>query len=390
MDASDRRRRAAAEAAEWWVQLQGEASRGEHERYVDWLRESSVHVAEMLRVAQVHGALAQFERWSELATGGSGDEGGTVVALPVPAPETRSSLESPKPLPRRWRLAASIAAMLIVAAGLAAALLFALRGQVIETQRGERRQVALADGSLVQVDPETRLRVNYESRTRRVILERGRALFHVAKNPERPFLVQADDTTVRAVGTAFAVEQGADAVVVTVAEGRVAVFPAHASPAAEAAAASRREPIAQPAATPARPSTNHAASPPDSKTPSAVTESSPGMGGAGEIFLVANEQVTVAASGSAEPVRTVDSGRALAWAEGRLIFENAPVERAVAQFNRYNRIQLAVNDATLARRPISGVFSAADPESFVAFIQSVATVRVTRSQKDDITIEAAK
>jgi len=114
------------------------------------------------------------------------------------------------------------------------------------------------------------------------------------------------------------------------------------------------------------------------------------MGGAGEIFLVANEQVTVAASGSAEPVRTVDSGRALAWAEGRLIFENEPVERAVAQFNRYNRIQLTVNDAALERRPISGVFSAADPESFVAFIQSVAAVRVMRSQKDDITIEAAK
>src|SRR6266853_4800430 len=125
MDASDRRRRAAAEAAQWWVLLQGEVSRGERERYVDWLRESPVHVAEMLRVAQVHGALAQFERWSELPAGGSGDEGGTVTALPVPAPETRSSLESPKPSPREWRLAASVAAMLLVVAGLTAALFFA-------------------------------------------------------------------------------------------------------------------------------------------------------------------------------------------------------------------------------------------------------------------------
>src|SRR5437762_12773009 len=112
MDASDRRRRAAAEAAEWWVLLQGEVSRGERERYVDWLRESSVHVAEMLRVAQVHGALAQFERWSELPIGGSGDEGGTVVALPAQAGATNSAVESAKPSPRRWKLAASTAAVL--------------------------------------------------------------------------------------------------------------------------------------------------------------------------------------------------------------------------------------------------------------------------------------
>jgi transmembrane sensor len=109
-----------------------------------------------------------------------------------------------------------------------------------------------------------------------------------------------------------------------------------------------------------------------------------------EILLNANEQVTVAESGTAAPVREVDSSRALAWAEGRLVFENEPVARAVEQFNRYNRIQLTVNDAELAQRPISGVFNAADPESFVAFIQSVAAVRVTRDNAADIRIEAAK
>src|SRR5882724_2750396 len=81
MDASERRRRVAEEAAEWWVLLQGEVSRAEREAYVDWLRESAVHVAEMLRVAQVHGALAQFKRWADLPTGGSGEAPGNVVAL---------------------------------------------------------------------------------------------------------------------------------------------------------------------------------------------------------------------------------------------------------------------------------------------------------------------
>ena len=105
-----------------------------------------------------------------------------------------------------------------------------------------------------------------------------------------------------------------------------------------------------------------------------------------EIFLTANEQLTVSVSGSAEPVREVDSHRALAWAEGRLILESESVAYAVREFNRYNRIQLKITDQALAQRTISGVFNAEDPQSFVAFIQSVAPVRVTRDAEANITI----
>jgi transmembrane sensor len=372
MDASERRRRAAEEAAEWWVLLQGEVSRKEREDYVDWLRESPVHVAEMLRVAQVHGALEKFRRWSEIPTDGGGTEG-TVVPLVRPTHTTSPPVS--KYTPRQWRLAASVAAVLLVIAALTG-LLLALRGQVIETQRGERREVALADGSVVQVDPETRLKVQYEAHTRRVVLERGRALFHVAKNPERPFLVQVRDTTVRAVGTAFAVEEADHTVVVTVAEGRVVVLhgPVTEGPLPDTTREKKTTASAVIRA-------DKAAGPNEPRSAgSAVTE----------IILIANQQVTVAGAGTAEPVREVDSARVLSWAEGRLIFENESVERAVREFNRYNRIQLRVNDAALAQRPISGVFSASDPESFVAFIQSVAAVHVKRNESDDITIEAVK
>src|ERR1700730_1415259 len=72
MDASDRRKRASEEAAAWWVRLQTEGlPRAEREEFVDWLRESAVHVAEMLRVAKVHGALEQFQRWANISTDGS-------------------------------------------------------------------------------------------------------------------------------------------------------------------------------------------------------------------------------------------------------------------------------------------------------------------------------
>src|ERR1700722_8086365 len=97
MDASDRRRRASDEAATWWVRLQAdECAQPEREEFVDWLRESPVHVVEMLRVAKVHNALEQFRGWAQIRTDGpdDGDDGENVVAL-LPSPRSASSLVSP-------------------------------------------------------------------------------------------------------------------------------------------------------------------------------------------------------------------------------------------------------------------------------------------------------
>lgn len=402
MDASDRQTRVAEEAAEWWLVLQGEPTRSEREQYVDWLRESSLHVVEMLRVAQVHGALEQFKRWSGILGDDSGRDVGEVVRLPT----AEQPPKSPSPstvIGRRPRVRLiTLAALLLVAVGAGAVLYLGWGGQIIETQRGERREVALADGSVVQVDPETRLRVKYEQEQRLVLLERGRALFHVAKNGARPFLVETEGTTVRAVGTAFAVERQNERVVVTVAEGRVAVLPRF-TPETDPTSlpgVSSRSPLAiaskSDSAGDRKSSEQHGTSrsAKAKRVESAASEASnPGTdtGKPGNaIFLTADQQVTVDRTGSAQPVREVDSHRTLAWADGRLIFENDSVAHVVEQFNRYNRIQLTVHDLALARRPVSGTFSAADPESFVAFLETVTSVRVKRSADSDITIEATK
>lgn len=333
MESTSRRRRVSEEATEWWLQLEGqEMSRDRREAFVDWLRESPVHVAEMLRVASVHNALEQFESWTRIATEGSGSD---EVVVALHAADTAASTKARR-LRNSWPIAAAVAGLALVTV----LLLPVLRGQVMETDRGERREVVLADGSVVQIDPESRLRVRFEEHTRRVVLDAGRALFKVAKNPDRPFLVEADATTVRAVGTAFGVERRPQGVVVTVSEGKVAI---------EGKAA-----VVAPA------------------------------------FLTANEQVTVSSGGSATPVRKVDSARALAWADGRLNFENTPIREVVAQFNRYNSIQLHVEDGELARRPISGVFNAANPESFIAFIEATTAVRVERGNDGDIVIASER
>ena len=361
MDATERRKRAAGEAADWFARLQaGDMERAEREQFVEWLRESHVHVAEMLRVAQIHGALERFQRWVHISTGPKTDAD-NVVQLPSPQDAHLTERLSARHTRRKGaglRVFAVAATVLLIVASIV--VLPLIRGQVIETDRGERREVVLADGSLLQVDPETRLRVKYSDSVRRVYLERGRALFHVAKNPSRPFVVQADDTTVRAVGTAFGVEQLPRGVIVTVAEGKVVVF--EASPAISSSG----------------------------KVVQGSNRRSTQIPAAGEVLLTANQQVMVQSNGLAEAVREIDSQRALAWARGRLIFQNDQLGQAIAEFNRYNHVQLTVTDPELAAKPVSGVFNAAEPEAFIAFLQSVTDVEIVRDGDRSITIGSGR
>jgi transmembrane sensor len=360
MNANSRRARAAAEAAEWWVRIEsGELSRDEREQFVDWLRESAVHVAEMLRMAEVHGALERFHDWVRISTDDADAQAATnVVAFASAGEPTHHTPQAASTPRRRWIAGLALAAT-VAALGVFLALFFS--AQVIETGRAERRSVTIADGSIIQIDPESRLRIRLQKHERDVSLERGRALFRVAEDPSRPFVVRAEATQVRAVGTQFGVEQSREGVVVTVAEGKVAVLPS--------------DRVA------GRSNTSNG-SPPDGRSGSTEPRSTT------EVLLTAGQQVIVPRRGPAEPVRTVDTDRELAWVAGRLVFDNDSVADVLEEFNRYNVVQLHVASPQLAQRSVSGVFDASEPESFIGFMQSVAPVSVRRTGQD-ITIALA-
>ncbi|WP_116813634.1 FecR family protein [Steroidobacter cummioxidans] len=352
MDAIERRRRAGKEAAEWWTEMQSaDMSLERREAFVEWLRESALHVSEMLHVVEMHDGLAHFKRWSHIGTAGSeqDDDSDTVVEFSsIAARPTASSsrYETTQTDKRHWLqrapYVAGIAASSLLVLGIS--LWLSMSGQTIETERGERRELALSDGSVLQVDPETKMRVKLHDSSRRlVILEHGRALFRVAKDPERPFMVRANGTIARAVGTSFAVETQMQDVIVTVAEGKVAV------------------------SVPPLPGS-------DNVEPEIAA------------MLIADQQLTVGGSGASPSVRKVDSERELAWASGRLVFEHTPLPRVLHEFNRYNRVQMRVDDAELAQRRISGTFNASDPDSFLAFIRTVAKVDVVRDNARNLVI----
>ena len=161
----------------------------------------------------------------------------------------------------------------------------------------------------------------------------------MAKDANRPFIVQAAATRVRAVGTVFSVVRDDAGVSVTVAEGRVAVSQQSA----------RR-----------------------------FTDSGSGAVVA-MVSLQANEQVSISRTGVASEVRKISSAGGSTAPED-LAFENETVAEVARRFNLQNATHIDIVDARLAQRRISGVFRGNDPQSFVAFIQAAADVRV--SQRD--------
>jgi transmembrane sensor len=295
-----------------------------------------------LRIAHVHDSLERFKLWGEVEGDAAGEQPNVIPfrpdaasespAAPADRPEIGSSRQ---PRIRLWAIAASTCVIAVVAGWFA----LGARDQVIETELAERRQVMLNDGSVVQLEPETRLRVEFVTAERRVALQRGRALFRVAKDTQRPFLVSAEHTSVRAVGTAFGVENGRRGVIVTVAEGKVAVT-------GDSGAVTGPQPAAST-----------------------------------DVLLTAGQQITVQNSGAVETVRAVDTARALAWSEGQLVFENDTLAHVVTEFNRYNRTQLRISDEQLAARRVSGVFEATDTETLLAFIrQGGGEISITQTE----------
>ena len=360
MDANERRERVSAEAARWWAQVgirgPNEVSEADRREFTTWLRESPLHIAEMLRMMHVDDTLRSFESWQGIPCGTDADEDNIVVLTP-PSAVARSG-EAPKSKNisrvRRFALAASVAAAAVVVGW----WVLPARGTVLSTDRAERREVVLADGSVVSLEPETKLRVSLSKTERRITLEQGRALFRVAKDATRPFLVASEGTLVRAVGTIFGVEEADQSIIVTVKEGKVAVV--------------RMTPEA-----------------------AVTTESLPRQPGVaagaarGEVLLTNNEQVTISTSGSPGRVEEVDASRALAWSEGMLVFNSTPLDQVAHTFNQYNRVQIRIRDAEFGHRPVSGTFQASDPQTLVDFIRMGARVTVTRPSGGEIVITSA-
>ncbi len=340
------------EATQWLVQHRDGGLNGAGKLAFDrWLRTSPEHVRAYLEMSSVwqdvsemetdeHSAARIIERAAADPTNvvsldGANSRSGEIAAI------ARLAVRAEGRLPRRRFVAAAAVAVLCVVGALAV-WLNTSGSRTYATEIGEQRSVVLSDGSTVELNSRSRVRVRFDDAQRRVQLLEGQALFRVARDGARPFVVLSRDTRVQAVGTEFDVYRRQASTVVTVIEGRVVVRPG------ERAAAH--------------------------STPQS------GSGDAGSIYLSAGEQMMVAAKAITQP-RRVDVAVATAWMQRHLVFDSAPLSEVAEEFNRYNARQLVIDAPELSGFRVSGVFSSAEPTLLIKFL---------RNQPEIVVIEAER
>jgi transmembrane sensor len=303
-------------------------------------------VEEFLRVSALHRALSRELKadptWLADVLAEASTAPDNVVRI-SDAPEPRVRTRAPRRGAAFW--AAAAAAVLAVAVGTLVGInslsTVTGEGERYATEIGEQRRVVLPDGSGVQLNTDTELRLLFSEELRQVTLVRGEAIFDVEKDPARPFRVISGTAVVEAIGTRFNVYRKQDQIVVTVVEGRVAVSPAVDEPAGVA-----EEPVGG--------------------APSSAVE------------LDAGTAVTVTEDGTFDEPAPADVERATSWTRRRMIFEDDTLDTVVTEFNRYNVDPIVVTDPTLGDRRITGIFNIDDPDAFVALLAGLDQIGVER------------
>lgn len=277
-------------AALWFARLRGdEVSDAERTAFAAWLDADARHRHEYVTLERLWNASAQ---------------------LRSPALKRR----------RAMRAAASLAGVALVCGWLGWAW---LDGRMA-TDAGERQHLRLADGSELDIAPNTRLRVKFDSALRRLELDEGQIAVSVAVDQLRPFEVAAGGGLIRDIGTRFEVDAGRERTRVTVAEGMVEIdLPA--------------------------------------------SGSAPRIVGAGE---------TAEYDGRiASHARPVDAAAALAWTKGQFVFDAAPLADVIAALNRHRKTPIVLADPTLKNIRISGIFLIGDDDTALRALERVAPVK---------------
>jgi transmembrane sensor len=384
------------EASEWFVDFRvGDVDAAARERFDEWLRRSPEHIRAYIDIARSYVELPPPSPKGEIDVQAliayANSDGSNVVPLgaSVAAREmTRFAKEAssgeggpPKAetfFVRHRALAASILTGIVV---LASALIWQReRYPSYATDIGEHRSIALSDGSTVDLNARSKLRIEFSAGERLVELLEGQALFQVAKDKSRPFIVKSGDATVRAVGTQFDVDRKATGTTVTVLEGRVVVYSdAHSESLGSTAPATTADSGAAPR-TPAVPRIHKTpavtGAPPD-LPPSLAPPDESGSG----VYVAAGEQVTVTSQALASPEHA-DVTAATAWMQRRLIFDGTKLSDVVEQFNRNNRRQLIIESDKLAGYHVSGTYSSTDASSLVRFLREQPGFKITETDTE--------
>lgn len=206
------------------------------------------------------------------------------------------------------------------------------------THVGETFSATLEDGSRIQLNTDSAVKIRYSAGQRRVELLRGQAMFQVAHNAQRPFIVSSGDAEVRALGTRFDVRRVGQALRVVLAQGSIEVTDRSVSP-----------------------------------TPWRLT--------AGQALALGSKAKVAPA-----PV-SIDVPAATSWTTGSVTFEGETLSEAVAELNRYRRDKIILAPGVPVERPIGGVFAVGDNDDFIAAVSALYRLKTIRRANGDLELQ---
>jgi transmembrane sensor len=326
-------------AADWLVRRDRGFTAAEQDEFLDWLAADPRHGEWFALHRHTVGDFAALAHWR-----------------PEHSEEPNPDLLAPARRRRPW-----LVPTLLAAAAALTLTVFWSRATPASPRpavaaQPEIRRLILEDGSVVELNHGARVTTEFTATARRATLARGEALFTVAKNPARPFIVRAGGVDVRAVGTAFSVRLDAAAVEVLVTEGRVAL--------------ARTEDGTERTAN-RTPGASSALGPPASE-------------------VAAGHRATVSLTSTEPPQIVAVSSQAIAhqldWQPTLLDFSSAPLAAAVAEFNRRNRVQFILADAELAALPIVASIRSDNVEGFAKFLAAAPGVQIERRSATEIVV----
>ncbi|WP_340123334.1 FecR family protein [Methylobacter svalbardensis] len=305
------------QAVDWLLRIRSENCT-ETERYAfnSWLEESASH-------RQAYETVQAQWEWME-----------PFKAMSFPARDAALLYRGKSP---RRLFIYSTAASLLLVLGLAT---FSPNGwlgfpQTYVAEKGDRQTITLADGSSIELNTESEVRVHFNHWRRNVEMIKGEVFFTVAHDAERLFEVRAGSGRIRDIGTAFEVYIKPEQVIVAVQEGIV-----------EVQALKKRE-------------------------------------------LTAGQQLAFNDSGEFQALQGQDVAGLTAWRQGNLVFRNRPLDDVLAEVGRYHDTRIRLQNETLGKLLVSGTFHTAELGDTLNAITAILPVSIDHVGEHEIVLKSA-
>jgi transmembrane sensor len=369
---------AVREGAAYWAVLvdAGNLSGEDRVALAKWLQEAPLHVEEFLLAHATLTASRHFDPARAIDVEALLARSSASVVEIADAPhrnttDAGSEASPPGVAGKRWLSRATAAAVgtLILLAGAAKWLSeFPPAGETYVTQRGEQRSLTLDDGSVIHINTLSEVSVRYSPSLRELTLASGEAMFEVAPDVNRPFRVIAGGTIVQALGTEFNVYRQEQQTDVSVIEGEVALLAAN-----DAAAMEPGDVASLLASAPDEFSAEAAGAPARKRT-----------------VLSIGQGATILADGTIQKVSKIDPVQNTAWRSRMLVFRNEPLVQVIREFNRYNDLQIRIDDLALGRIPLTAALRADNPHALVDLLSTSASLVIERGASGEIVLRRAQ